>query len=137
MIEALVLPVFPASLQYLIHPRSCESLPASALLAKLSQRGKLHKQMNMVWHDHKISQHIPVVVKEQQRVIVEAIGKQEKVEVSDAELEKKLEELAEEGGQALSTVRKHYRDEEERRGLVGRVRERKTIEFLKSQATYS
>jgi trigger factor len=71
------------------------------------------------------------------QLIVEAIGKQEKIEVSDAELEKKLEELAEEGGQALSTVRKYYKDEEERQGLVSRVREQKTIEFLKSQATYS
>ena len=71
------------------------------------------------------------------QLIVEAIGKQEKIEVSDAELEKKLEELAEEGGQALSTVRKYYKDEEERQGLVSRVREQKTIDFLKSQATYS
>lgn len=71
------------------------------------------------------------------QLIVEAIGKQEKIEVNDAELEKKLEDLAEEGGQALSTVRKYYKDEEERQGLVSRVREQKTIEFLKSQATYS
>ena len=71
------------------------------------------------------------------QLIVEAIGKQEKIEVTDAELEKRLEELAEEGGQALSTVRKYYKDEDERQGLVSRVRESKTIEFLKSQATYS
>ncbi len=71
------------------------------------------------------------------QLVVEAIGKKEKIEVSDAELEKKLEELAEESTQALSTVRKHYKDEEERQGLVSRVREQKTIEFIKSQATYS
>ncbi len=71
------------------------------------------------------------------QLIVEAIGKQEKIEVTDAELEKRLEEVAEESGQTLAVVRKHYKDEEERQGLVGRVREQKTIEFLKSQATYS
>ncbi len=71
------------------------------------------------------------------QLIVEAIGKQEKIEVSDEELEKRLEEVAEETGQTLAVVRKHYKDEDERQSLVGRVREQKTIEFLKSQATYS
>lgn len=71
------------------------------------------------------------------QLIVEAIGKKEKIEVTDAELEKKLEELAEDSGQPLAVVRKHYKDEEERLGLVSRVREQKTIDFLKSTATYS
>lgn len=71
------------------------------------------------------------------QLIVEAIGKQEKIDVTDAELEKKLEELAEESGQPIAVVRKHYKDEEERLGLVSRVREQKTIDFLKSTATYS
>lgn len=71
------------------------------------------------------------------QLIVEAIGKKEKIEVNDAELEKKLEELAEEGATPLSTIRKYYKDEEERQGLVSRVREQKTIDFLKSTATYS
>lgn len=71
------------------------------------------------------------------QLIVEAIGKQEKIEVADADLEKKLEEIAEESGQPIAVVRKHYKDEEERQGLVSRVREQKTMEFLKSTATYS
>jgi trigger factor len=71
------------------------------------------------------------------QLLCEAIGKAEKIEVTDAELEKKLEEISSETGQPLSTVRKHYKDEEERKALVSRAREQKTIEFLKSQATYS
>ena len=71
------------------------------------------------------------------QLLCEAIGKQEKIEVSDEELEKKLTEIAAETGQPLSTVRKHYKDEEERKALVSRAREQKTIEFLKAQATYS
>jgi trigger factor len=71
------------------------------------------------------------------QLLLEAIAKEEKVEVVDAELEKKLEEVSAETGQPLSAVRKHYKDEDERQALVSRVREQKTIEFLKSQATYS
>ncbi len=71
------------------------------------------------------------------QLLCEAIGKQEKLEVSDEELEKKLEEVSNETGQPLSTVRKHYKDEEERKALVSRAREQKTIEFLKSNATYA
>lgn len=71
------------------------------------------------------------------QLIVEAIGKQEKIEVADADLEKKLEEISADSGQPIAAVRKHYKDEEERQGLVSRVREQKTIDFLKSTATYS
>jgi trigger factor len=71
------------------------------------------------------------------QLLCEAIGKQEKLEVSDAELERKLEEVSNETGQPLSAVRKHYKDEDERKALVSRAREQKTIEFLKSNATYA
>jgi trigger factor len=70
-------------------------------------------------------------------LLFEAIAEKEGITPSDDEVEKKLESLAEESGQALSTVKKHFRDPDEKRGLVLRIREEKTIEFLKSQATYS
>jgi trigger factor len=70
-------------------------------------------------------------------LLFEAIAEQEKIEPTEDEIEKKLEQLAEEGQAPLAAVKKHFKDPEARRGLVLRLREGKTIEFLKSQATYS
>ena len=52
-------------------------------------------------------------------------------------MEKKLEELAEETGNPLSQVRKAYKSAEAKDALKNRIREEKTIAFLKSAATYS
>lgn len=68
------------------------------------------------------------------QLILEAIGRQEKVEVSDEEFEKKLEELAEETGSPLSKVRKEFKTQESKDGLNHRIREEKTIAWVKSQA---
>ncbi len=69
-------------------------------------------------------------------LLFEAIAEQEGIQASDEDVEKKLEQLAEESGQPLSTVRKAFRSPDERQSLKNRLREEKTIEFLKAQATY-
>jgi FKBP-type peptidyl-prolyl cis-trans isomerase (trigger factor) len=69
--------------------------------------------------------------------LFEQLSKQEKIEVSDEDYEKKLEVIAEETGNPLSQVRKAYKPAEAREGLRGKIREEKTIAFLKSSATYS
>lgn len=71
------------------------------------------------------------------QLILEALGKQEKLEAVEADLEKKLEELAEESGSPLSTVRKEFKKGEAKEGLEHRIREEKAIAFLKSHATLS
>ncbi|MBL8954029.1 MAG: trigger factor [Myxococcaceae bacterium] len=71
------------------------------------------------------------------QLLFEAISKQEKIEVSDEDVEKKLEALAEESNSPLSQVRKAYKDGESKNALKSRIREEKTIAFLKSAATYS
>ncbi len=70
-------------------------------------------------------------------LLFEAIAEKENITATDQEIDARIAEIAEEAGQPLSTVRKHFKDPEERRGLSLRLREEKTIEFLKSQATYS
>jgi trigger factor len=70
-------------------------------------------------------------------LMFEALAKQEKIEVSDEDVEKKLEAIAEESGNPLSQVRKAYKTQESKDNLKTRVREEKTIAFLKSAATYS
>ncbi len=71
------------------------------------------------------------------QLLLEAIAAAEKIEVSDADLEAKLEALAAESGAALSQVRKAFRSEDEKAGLKNRVREEKTIAFLKEHAAKS
>lgn len=71
------------------------------------------------------------------QLLFEAVSKQEKIEVVDEDLEKKLETIADETGNPLSQVRKAYKDAQSKDGLKGRIREEKTIAFLKAAATYS
>lgn len=71
------------------------------------------------------------------QLILEAVGRQENLQISDEEFEKKLEELAEETGSPLSKVRKEFKTQEAREGLEHRIREEKAIAFVKSQAQYT
>ncbi len=70
-------------------------------------------------------------------LLFEAIAEKEKIEASDADVEKKIEALAEELGQPAHKIQKHFKNADERRGLALRLREEKTVEFLKASATYS
>jgi trigger factor len=70
-------------------------------------------------------------------LLIEAIAQKENIQASDEDVEKKLEELAKEAKQDISVVRKYFKGPEERQGLSLRLREEKTIEFLKGQAKYS
>lgn len=69
-------------------------------------------------------------------LLFEAIALKEGIQPSEEEIEKKIDELAAEANQAVATVRKFFKNPEERRGLSLRLREEKTIEFLKSRANY-
>ncbi len=70
-------------------------------------------------------------------LLFEAIAEKEGIQATDADIEKKLEELATEAGQPVANVRKYFARQEDRQGLSLRLREEKTIEFLKAQAKYS
>jgi trigger factor len=70
-------------------------------------------------------------------LLFEAIAEKEGIQATDADVEKKMEELAAETGQPVATVRQYFKSQEDRFGLTLRLREEKTIEFLKAQAKYS
>lgn len=71
------------------------------------------------------------------QLLFEAVSKQENIEVTEDDLEKKLEAIAEETGSPLSQVRKAYKEPQNKDALKARIREEKTIAFLRSNATYS
>jgi trigger factor len=70
-------------------------------------------------------------------LLLEAIAEKESIQASDADIEKKIEELANESGQPVANIRKYFTRPDDRLGLSLRLREEKTIEFLKAQAKYS
>ncbi|WP_225412372.1 trigger factor [Stigmatella hybrida] len=70
-------------------------------------------------------------------LLFEAIAEKEGIQASDGDVDKKIEELAAEAGQPVAAVRKYFNKPEDRMGLSLRLREEKTIEFLKAQAKYS
>lgn len=70
-------------------------------------------------------------------LLLEAVAEKESIQATDADIEKKLEELATESGQPVANIRKYFTRPDDRLGLSLRLREEKTIEFLKAQAKYS
>lgn len=70
-------------------------------------------------------------------LLFEAIALQEKIEATEADEEKEFAELAAETEQPVSNIRKHFASEDKKRSLSLRLREKKTLEFLKSQARNS
>ena len=69
-------------------------------------------------------------------LLLEAISQSEKIEATDEDVSARVEKLAEESGTSAAQVRQHFKSADERRGLALRVREDKTIEFLKAQANH-
>jgi trigger factor len=70
-------------------------------------------------------------------LLFEAIAEAEGIAPAEEEVDQRIEQIAEESGATLAAVKKFYRNPDERRSVWLRLREDKTIEFLKSQATYS
>jgi trigger factor len=70
-------------------------------------------------------------------LLFEAIALKEGIQATDDDIEKKISDLAAEAGQPVANIRKYFKSSDDRFGLTLRLREEKTIEFLKAQAKYS
>ncbi len=69
-------------------------------------------------------------------LLLEAISEKEKIEATDEDLEKRMQEISERVNTPIEKVRS-YLSGEERKTLASRLREEKTIEFLTSKANIS
>jgi trigger factor len=67
-------------------------------------------------------------------LLLEAIAAAEGIAVEPAEVDARIEQLAKEAEQPVSQVRKAFKDANQRRNLELRIREEKTVEFLRSRA---
>lgn len=70
-------------------------------------------------------------------LLFEAIAQKENIAPSDEDVDQKIAQLAEQYEQPLHLVKKQFRSPEQREGLRLRLREEKTVEFLRSHAKYS
>lgn len=70
-------------------------------------------------------------------LLFEAIAEKENISASDEEIDARIAKLAEQYEQPLHLVKKQFRSPEQREGLGLRLREEKTVEFLKGHAKYS
>ena len=71
------------------------------------------------------------------QLLLDAVAKQEKIEVKPEDFEKKVAEVAADSNTTVAQVQKEFRGEEQRRAFEARIREDKTLAFLKAAATYS
>ena len=67
-------------------------------------------------------------------LLLEALAQAESISVDKAEVDARIEEIARESEQPLSQVRKAFKEPAQRRSLELRIREEKTVEFLRSRA---
>jgi len=101
---------------------------------RMAQQGIDVRQLGLDLH--KLREELRGKAEEEVRgaLLLEAVAKQEKIEPTEAEIDKRLEELAKENGVPLERVRDLFRRPERREGLVIRMREEKTLAFLESKA---
>jgi trigger factor len=67
---------------------------------------------------------------------LEAIGQKENVQVEDADVKAKVQELSQQTGSPPETLQQALNDPGVKRQFFDKLREEKTIEFLKSRAKY-
>ena len=70
------------------------------------------------------------------QLVLEAIGKNEGIVVSEADFEKKYEELAAETGAPLSTVKARLGDADSQASRTTRIIEEKALALVKANATF-
>jgi trigger factor len=67
-------------------------------------------------------------------LLLEAVARQEQLKVEAAEIDDKLQQIAEMANAPLEAVRKFYGSDEKRHGLISQIVEEKAVQFLLSQA---
>ena len=69
--------------------------------------------------------------------ILDEIGQREKIQVNDEDLKKRVEAIAQRSGKGIDEVREYLKKQNLIPGLSAEIRDRKTLEFLLSQAIIS
>jgi trigger factor len=67
-------------------------------------------------------------------LLLQAVAEKEKIAVTPEEVDARIDQYATESGAPVHQVRKAFKEPEQRRALEQRIREEKTVEFLKAAA---
>jgi trigger factor len=62
------------------------------------------------------------------------VAKKESLQIGDAEIEKGLEELAEQTGKNVAKLRVEYREPQKREMLIGMILENKVLDIIQAKA---
>ncbi len=104
---------------------------------QMARSGVDVRQMNLDYNALRDSMLPRAEVEVRGSLILEAIAGKQNIDATDEDFEKKVEELATEANQPVSQVRKVFKTEDDRRRLKLRIREEKTVEFLRARANYA
>jgi trigger factor len=103
-------------------------------LRSIAKTGLDPRNLQLDWSTLREEMRPKAVAEVKGQLLLSAIAKAENLEVSDADLETKYAELAEESGLELLQVKKQFADAAQRQALSQSILEEKALEFLKLHA---
>ncbi len=104
------------------------------IVNRMKSQGMSPEMLGMGWETFQPQYRDTAVSQVRGSLLLEAIAAQENLEVEDAEIDSKLEEIAAMANAPLDAVKKHYADPEGKSGLVAQIKEEKAISFLLDKA---
>ncbi|MCL2012652.1 MAG: trigger factor [Cystobacterineae bacterium] len=103
-------------------------------LRSIAQTGVDLRSLQMDWSTIREEMRPKAMVEVKGQLLLSAIAEAENLEVSEADLEAKFAELAEDGGVELSQVKKQFAQATQKQALSRSILEEKALEFLKLHA---
>lgn len=101
---------------------------------RMQSQGMTLEMLGMTEESFKQMYRETAVKQVQGSLILEAIGRQEELKVEPGEVDDKLQQIAVMSNAPLEAVKRHYGNDEARRGLLAQMAEEKAIEYLLGQA---
>src|SRR6185436_2846390 len=106
-------------------------------LRSMARSGLDPSQLRMDFHALRGEMKDKAALEVKGRLALEAICRKENIDVSEADVEAKIQELAKETSNTVETIRNALEDPSVKRQFYEKLLEEKTIEFLKARAKYS
>lgn len=103
-------------------------------LNNLMRSGMDPKMLNLDWTQLREEMRPKAVLEVQGQLILEAVAAAESIDATAADVEARLQSLADEAGVSLEQARAQVRNPEAQAGLKARTKEEKVLRFLKEQA---
>ncbi|MEW5741765.1 MAG: trigger factor [Myxococcota bacterium] len=103
---------------------------------QMQRQGFDLRNLNLDWGKLRDELRPRSLVEVRGQLLLEAITTEEKLDVTDADLDAELELISQETGMPVAAVKAQFKSPQQKDTLKGRVLERKAIELIKSHAKY-